>query len=288
MVRGHAATRSRSSGAATVAPLCLAGGMDTPQLSTIELLHQRGEPVATLLFDRPDKLNALSPQLLNEVVTVCEWLNSADDIRVVIVRGAGRSFCAGFDLDAFGAPLDPPAQRDQADLGRRATNALTDVRPLTIAAVHGHCVGGGVVLTAACDLRLAGDDARFVIPEVDLGIPLAWGGIPRLVREIGPALTKELVLTCRPFGAAEAREIRFVNRVVPTDELVATADRMATELAAKPWFSIRATKQHVNAVMDEIAGIGRSTNDADTLIAAMADPESVEFSRSSLRRRDGK
>ena len=261
--------------------------MDTPQLSTIDLLHEPGEPVATVLLHRPDKLNALTPELLREIVTVCEWLNRADDIRVVVVRGAGRSFCAGFDLEAFGRPLDPPAQRDQADLGRRATDALAGVRPLTIAAVHGHCVGGGVVLTAACDLRLAADDARFLIPEVDLGIPLAWGGIPRLVREVGPALAKELVLTCRPFGAAEARDIRFVNRVVPTDELVTAADELASEIAAKPWFSIRATKQHVDAVMDEIAGVGRNTNDADTLVAAMADPESVEFSRSYLRRRNG-
>ena len=261
--------------------------MDTPQFSTIELRHEAGESVATLLLDRPDKLNALTPHLLNELVAACDWLNRTDDVRVVVVRGSGRAFCAGFDLHAFGEPHDPPAQRDQADLGRRATNALTDVRPLTIAAVHGHCVGGGVVLTSACDLRLAGDDARFMIPEVDLGIPLAWGGIPRLVREIGPALTKELVLTCRPFDADEAREIGFVNRVVPTDELVAAADRMAAELAAKPWFSIRQTKQHVNAVMDEIAGLGRSASEADTLVAAMADPESVDFSRSYLRRRAG-
>ncbi|TDT15464.1 enoyl-CoA hydratase/enoyl-CoA hydratase [Ilumatobacter fluminis] len=261
--------------------------MDTPPLSTIELRHEPGAPVATLLLDRPDKLNALTPQLLNEVIAACDWLNGADDVRVVVMRGAGRAFCAGFDLGAFGEPLGPAAQRDQADLGRRATNALADVRPLTIAAIHGHCVGGGVVLTSACDLRLAGDDARFLIPEVDLGIPLAWGGIPRLVREIGPALTKELVLTCRPFDAVEARDIRFVNRVVPTDELVATADRMAAELAEKPWFSIRQTKQHVNAVMDEIAGLGRSTSEADVLISAMADPESVEFSRSYLRRRGG-
>ncbi|MEZ5297660.1 MAG: enoyl-CoA hydratase/isomerase family protein [Ilumatobacteraceae bacterium] len=178
---------------------------------------------------------------------------------------------------------------DRADLGRRATEALAGVRPLTIAAVHGHCVGGGVVLTGACDLRLVASDVRFMIPEVDLGIPLAWGGIPRLVREIGPALTKELVLTCRPFDADEARSIRFVNRVVEGsgDEVAAAADALAAELAVKPWFSIRATKTHVDAVMDEIAGTGRNANDADTLIAAMADPESVAFSRSYLERRRG-
>ena len=105
--------------------------------------------------------------------------------------------------------------REVGDLGRIMAEAVTDMRALTVVGVHGRCVGGGVVLAAACDLRVAADDAVFSIPEVELGIPLAWAGIPRLVREIGPALTKELVLTCRPFSPAEAAAFGFVNRVVP-------------------------------------------------------------------------
>ncbi len=93
------------------------------------------------------------------------------------------------------------------------------------------------------------------------------------------------MLTCRPFGADEAHALRFANRVVPADELVAAADALADELAAKPWFSIRATKTHVNAVMDEIAGVGRNANDADTLVAAMADEESRAASRAYLANR---
>lgn len=262
-----------------------AGVMRAPRLSTLTLRRRTGSPVATLLLDRPERLNALSRQLLGEIVTVCRWLDEADDIKVVIVRGAGRAFSGGFDLDDFTAPDHQRSPRDSADLGRLATEALTDVRPLTIAAVHGHCVGGGLVLAAACDLRIAADDARFSIPEVDLGIPLAWGGIPRLVRELGPAVTKELVLTCRPFGADEALALRFLNRVVPAADLVATADALAAELAAKPWFALRATKQHVNAVMDEIAGTGRNANDADTLVAALADPESRAAGREYLARK---
>ncbi|MEY2958987.1 MAG: enoyl-CoA hydratase, partial [Actinomycetota bacterium] len=150
---------------------------------------------------------------------------------------------------------------------------------------HGHCVGGGLVLAAACDLRLASDDVRFSIPEVDLGIPLAWGGIPRLVRELGPAVTKELVLTCRPFGAEEALALRFLNRVVPAGELTAAAEALAAELADKPGFSLRATKMQVNAVMDEIAGVGRNANDADSLVAALHDDESRAASRKYLQSR---
>jgi enoyl-CoA hydratase/carnithine racemase len=141
------------------------------------------------------------------------------------------------------------------------------------------------VLAAACDVRVAADDVRFAIPEVDLGIPLAWGGIPRLARELGPAVTKELVLTCRPFGADEARALRFVNAVVPRAELAIAVQDLADDLAQKPSFALRATKQQVNAVMEEIAGTGRSASDADMLVAALADEESVAASRRYLRSR---
>jgi enoyl-CoA hydratase/carnithine racemase len=235
-----------------------------------------------LLLNRPDRLNALSRELLREIPIACRWLDDTVAVKAVVVRGAGRAFSAGFDLDDF-TSMDEGSPRDTADLGRLAADALTDVRPLTIGAIHGHCVGGGLVLAAACDLRLAADDVRFSIPEVDLGIPLAWGGIPRLVRELGPAITKELVLTCRPFGADEALGLRFLNRVVPAAELVPAADALAAELASKPTFSLRATKTHVNAVMNEIAGVGRNANDADTLVAALQDQESRDISRAYLQ-----
>lgn len=263
--------------------------MRPPELTSIRLVHTEGDAVATLLLDRPERLNALSRVLLGEVVEACRWLDATTGIKAVVVRGAGRAFSAGFDLGDF-RQLDRGSDeqmspRDTADLGRVAADALTDVRPLTVAAIHGHCVGGGLVLAAACDLRIAADDARFSIPEVDLGIPLAWGGIPRLVRELGPAVTKELVLTCRAFGADEALALRFLNRVVPADEVIAAAEELAATLASKPAFSLRATKTQVNAVMDEIAGTGRNANDADTLVAALQDPESREASRQYLRAR---
>jgi len=241
-------------------------------------------PLATLTLNRPDRLNALSRQLLRDVIQACRWFDEdAVGVKVVLVRGAGRAFSAGFDLDDFRQPAGPTtSSRDTADLGRLATEALTNVRPLTVAAIHGHCVGGGLVLAAACDLRLAADTTRFSIPEVDLGIPLAWGGIPRLVREIGPALTKELVLTCRPFTAAEALSIRFLNRVLPESELFEAATVLATSLAEKPAFSLRVTKQQVNAVMEEIGSTARNTIDGDVLTAAMADTESREASRRYL------
>ena len=256
--------------------------MARPTYDTIRIDRDGEAPVAQLVLDRPDRLNALSARLLRELVAASHWLDDQPTIKVVVVRGEGRAFSAGFDLDDFAA-LDE-SSRELADLGRLATEALDAVTPLTIAAVHGHCVGGGVVLAAACDLRLASDDVRFSIPEVDLGIPLAWGGIPRLVRELGPAITKELVLTCRPFDADEARALRFVNRVVPAERLVDCAMALAEELAAKPAFSLRATKAQVDAVMTEIAGTARNANDADSLVAALGDAESRAVGRAYLQR----
>jgi enoyl-CoA hydratase/carnithine racemase len=259
--------------------------MRPPKLTTLQIHHEDATSVATLTLDRPERLNALSRILLTELIEACRWIDQSHDLKVVIVKGSGRSFSAGFDLEDFAGQSAGVSPRDTADLGRLAAEALTDVRPLTIAAIQGHCVGGGLVLAAACDLRIASADTRFSIPEVDLGIPLAWGGIPRLVRELGPAITKELVLTCRPFDAAEALSLRFVNRVVPADQLDTAARELAEQLAHKPGFALRSTKQQVNAVLEEIAGTRRNANDADTLTVALTDPESRAASRRYLQQR---
>jgi enoyl-CoA hydratase/carnithine racemase len=254
-----------------------------PQFETL-VVKVEGR-IGRVTMNRPEKLNALSRQLMSEIVELGAWLKHREDIRVMIFSGAGRSFCAGFDLNDFSSASDGESPRQAADLGRLATNALTDVPQLTIAAVHGHCVGGGVVFVAACDLRVATNETTFIIPEVDLGIPLAWGGIPRLVREIGPALTKELVLTCRPFGADEAKSIGFINQVVPPGDLETTVTELAENLASKTLYSLHSTKQQVNAVMEEIAGTGRSAGDADMLVYAMRDPESREATARYLAQR---
>jgi enoyl-CoA hydratase/carnithine racemase len=205
-------------------------------------------------------------------------------VKVVIVAGAGRAFSAGADLASFGGAQELPV-REAADRGRQMAEALEQMRAVSIAAIQGWCVGGGLVLAAACDLRVAAADARFSIPEVDLGIPLAWGGIPRLVREIGPARTKELVLTCRPFDAAEAKAAGFLNRVVPAAELEAHVLALARTLAAKASHALFSTKRHVNAVTEQMVGTMRSWSDADGLVAALGDPECGEARRAYLRAR---
>jgi enoyl-CoA hydratase/carnithine racemase len=228
--------------------------------------------VARLWLQRPDKLNALSPLALAELSRAALQLRERDDLRVLIIGGRGRAFCAGADLEGMPSTADGSVL-GLADAGRLMADALESLPAVTIARLHGWCVGGGLVLAAACDLRVAQRGTRFAIPEVDLGIPLTWGGIPRLVREIGPALTKELVMTCRPFDADEALRAGFLNRVVDEEDLDAAVDTLARDICARPRMPVAATKQHVNAVTSAAVGLVNSWSDAAGLAAALADEE---------------
>jgi enoyl-CoA hydratase/carnithine racemase len=237
-------------------------------------------PLGRLVLSRPERLNAIGATMLRELADAARWFDRQTEVRAVIVSGAGRAFSAGADLrDRPTAAADPASgnawgvRREVGQLGLRMADAIEQMRAVTIAQVHGHVVGGGLVLMAACDLRVAATDTAFSIPEVELGIPLAWGGIPRLVREIGPALTKELVITCRPFTAAEAKAFGLVNRVVPAERLAAEAEVLAAEVIARPPVPVVITKEHVNAVTRSIAG-STAFADGDVLLGVAADPDS--------------
>ncbi len=228
--------------------------------------------IGRLWLNRPQRLNALSTRVLEDIAAAARWFDQQEEVRAVVVGGRGRAFSAGADLDGFPRAGDS-GLREAADTGRLMAEALEEMRAVAIARIQGWCVGGGLVLAAACDLRVATEEARFSIPEVDLGIPLAWGGIPRLVREIGPALTKELVITCRPFDAAEALSAGFLNRVVEEATLDATVDELAANIVAKPALPVFATKRHTNAVTAQMVGADRAWSDADSLLTGLQDAE---------------
>jgi enoyl-CoA hydratase/carnithine racemase len=251
------------------------------QFDTIEVSVDgaRGD----LVLARPEKLNPLSTHTLNELEAAARWFDGHDPLKVVVVSGRGRAFSAGADVSSFGEGGGRPP-RDDADSGWRMARALEEMRAVTIARLHGWCVGGGVVLAACCDLRVAARSTRFSIPEIDLGIPLAWGGIPRLVREVGPALTKELVMTCREFTPEEARAAGFVNRVVDDDRLDDEVDGLVAALVTKPKLALLATKTHTNAVTEAMVATGRSWADADGLLAGLRDPEGRDSARRYLDR----
>ena len=245
--------------------------------------------IGRLTLTQPDKLNPLGTVPLAEIADAARWFDTTD-ASVVIVTGEGRGFSSGFDLREFASSSnagdDTMSGRDQADLGRQMAEAMERMRALSIAALKGPVVGGGLVLAGVCDLRIAADDTVFSIPEVDLGIPLAWGGIPRLVREIPPAIVRELVLTCRAFDAEEARSLGFVNRIVARADLESAVDELAEQIAAKAPSVVKATKRQVNEALENVASTVGAWADADQLGAALSDPEARAAARAYLASRE--
>lgn len=238
-------------------------------------------PVARLTLDRPDKLNALSLDLIGEVIEACGEL-ARSEARVVMISGEGRAFCAGFDLAEFtdGRLIEGTYEEryQAAESGAKMARAIEDLPQVTIAAIHGHVVGGGLVLAVASDLRVAASGTTITIPEVELGIGYAWGAIPRMVQEIGPALTRELVMTSRPLTAEEAQRRGLLNRVVPPGDLLAEAKVLADLIASRPPLAIGVTKRHVNEVMRH----DFSRDDAADLVRALDDPDSAKARREYL------
>src|SRR5579863_5176209 len=183
-------------------------------------------PIGHLVLNRPECLNAINDAVMSELIEAVSWLDSHRELRVVIFKGVGRAFSAGADLKSLpGADTTIEsgkswlARRRAGQIGARLLDAIEQMQAVTIAQVHGAAVGGGVLLMVACDLRVVAQGTVMFIPEVDLGAHYSWGAVPRMVREIGPALTRELILTCRRFTPEEARDWRWINRVVAPDRI---------------------------------------------------------------------
>lgn len=228
---------------------------------------------ALITIERPRTLNSLDIATLNALERAAAEVAGRSTAKVVVVRGRGRAFSSGVDLGLLGDGdgVDP---RAVGEAGRTMIEAFDSIPAVTVAALRGAVVGGGLVLAAACDLRVAADDTYFSIPEVDLGVPVGWGGVPRLVRELGPALTRELIMTCRPFTAQEAMGAGFLNRVVPLSDLDHTVEELVSTLCAKPGGVLRTVKRTlVDAAEEMLAARGR-IGDAEIFAAISADPES--------------
>ncbi len=215
------------------------------------LTLERVGPVLRVWLDRPEKRNPLGPDSLQELIDVFTGVATDFDVQCVVVGGRGPSFSGGADLRAPtpDRSADPSARerRWTSQLGARMARAVDDCEVPTIARLHGHVVGGAAVLALACDFRLAADDTSFWIPEVDLGIPLTWGAVPLLVREIGMARTREAVVMCDRISAATALQWGMAHRVVPMDELDVVVDDWARRLCEKPATAMSLTTSQLRA-----------------------------------------
>jgi enoyl-CoA hydratase len=205
--------------------------------------------VATLTIDRQEKLNALDPQVVEEIGQALLELE-AEGPRAIVVTGAGeRAFIAGADIGAMSV-MSPLEAKRFSEIGHAAM-ALLDRSPIpTIAAVNGFALGGGCEVALACDIRIAAENATFGFPEVGLGILPGMGGTQRLPRLVGPALAKELIFTGRRISAEEAREIGLVNRVVAEGEALDAARELAAGISANGPLAVRHAKAAANRSLD--------------------------------------
>ena len=233
--------------------------------------------IARVWLDRPDRHNALNPLALEEIADAFRALRRRFDTTVVVLGGRGPSFSSGADRRdpparlARASGAGPRERRHAAQIGRRALEAIESAEAITIARLHGHVIGGGLVLALGCDLRIAATTTSFQIPEVELGVPLTWGALPHLVRAVGTARAKELVLLGDRFDAATAERVGLVNRVVADDALDRTVGEWASRLAAKPAWATHMTKSQFRAYA-ATGPLGDVTElDGDLLTAASSE-----------------
>lgn len=230
-------------------------------------------PVCRIRLDRPEKLNALNDEVRRSLTDAYSSLADDTDVRVVVLEGAGRAFSAGADLTAFGGGTGKQTwaqRRHSSGAWQRLLDLMESVPQVTVAGLHGHCVGGAALLAASCDIRVASEDLVVHIPEVAIGIPLTWAGIPRLVREIGLPMARDLVMTGRRIDAVEALRCGFVQRVVP--DLGAGTDELIAELLAMPRAPLAMTRSMFAAIGRERLGT-TGWADADLLAWSLREPE---------------
>jgi enoyl-CoA hydratase/carnithine racemase len=249
----------------------MTSNLDVPTYADLRL--EVDGAVARLTMARPEKANALSRRQLEDLRAAAAWIDGSPTIKVVLLDGEGRHFCGGADLTDDHVGASALSRSASIDQGRVVTAAVAAMRPVTIARLHGQVRGGGAVLAMACDLRFAIADIELSFPEARLGWPLPWGCIPRLVREVGPMRTADLVLNCRPMSAEAllaAGLVLFAGDAVQVDAMI--EDTIAN-LAATASIVLESVKTYVGECADALvpAALGRS--DVLRMRAAIADPE---------------
>ena len=246
---------------------------------------QTRDGTAVLTLNRPKALNAMSPELLDELDRRLDEVVASEDVRCVILTGAGpKAFCAGADITAFQG-LGAVEARAYALRGHAVARRIEELPTPVIAAVNGYALGGGCEMALACDFRVASEGAVFGQPEVKLGIPPGWGGTQRLARATNPGFAKEMILTGRNVDAETALRVGLVNHVFPADELLERTMELAAAIAGGPTWAIGAAKELCNLAMgsDLAAALAR---EADVFGVAFATPDQREGVSAFLEKRD--
>ena len=205
--------------------------------------------IGVITLNRPDALNALNLELINELNTLLDEVAKDEKIRVAVITGAGRAFSVGADLREA-QKLDPAGVQSFIESGQRLFDKIENFDKPVIAALNGFTLGGGVELALACDLRIASEDARIGNPEVAVGLIPAWGGTVRLPKIVGKGKAAELILTGGQIDAKEAERIGLVNKTVPADELNSTVMWAAGTIASRAPIAVKEAKKILSRAME--------------------------------------
>jgi enoyl-CoA hydratase len=209
------------------------------------ILHERREAAAIIRLNRPEKLNALSREMILALSEIFTKLQRQPDLRAVILTGAGdRAFSAGTEISEL-AQLGVDEAREVSERGQLLCNQIENFGVPVIAAINGIAAGGGCELVLACHLRIAAPTAQFSLPETKLGALPGYGGTQRLAREIGRGRALEIMLRGRTVGAQEALHIGLINRIATTGALLSDAESLAQEIAQLAPLAIRACLEAV-------------------------------------------
>lgn len=249
---------------------------------------ERNGRVATVTLDRGNAANALSLAAIRELTEAARSFEGDHETSAVILAG-GANFTMGFDLrDAESEELrslDLSERRQRLAAGPRMCQAWQDIEPLTIAAVEGWCIGGGVALAVACDFRIVGRSATLYAPEIERGMNMSWGSVPRTVALIGPARTKQLFILAERVGARRALDWGLVDEVAEDGAVLDAARRTAGRAAGLPPIQLRMIKELIDA---NAHALGRATSaiDRDQSILAQQSGDFEEGVRSFLEGRE--
>ena len=239
--------------------------------SDVVLLEKRG-PVAWITLNRPEALNAINDAVRHALPKAIRKADEDPSIRVLVIRGAGaRGFCAGADIKEFSASV-PAITRRQMLVHDAWVEAFDRARKPVIAAIHGHCVGGGLEIAVACDIRIASDDAILGYPEVSLGIITGAGGAQKLLRIVGLGRALDMMLTTERISAEEAYRIGLVTRLTRSENLEAEASEIANKIASLPPMAVVFAKELLKKGLDvDLASSSRLEADLFSLLLTTSD-----------------
>lgn len=246
-------------------------------------IEMRGS-VAILTMNRPEALNAFNVEQIKAVIDAFAEVGGSQDIRAVVLTGAGeKAFAAGADIK-YMAELDGHGGADFGRLGHALTRAVAESRQPVIAAVNGFALGGGCEVAIAADIRFASPNAVFAQPEVGLGIPPGWGGTQRLPRLVGPGLAAEMILSGRRVDANEALRIGLVNAIHPLESLVEAAVELAAQIGANSPRAVAAARDLMRLAFNgqNISGLA---TEAELFGAAFDGPDQKEGMRAFVEKR---